>query len=243
MILTIANAHPYPQTPAMEPPPNPLTTVAWTAAYWAGDPAWATPGDGNPVGSWRDAAGGHPLTAAGTARPTFRAAVPNLNGQPGVEFDGTTDVMTAAIGAIIQPYTLVLIAEVLPININNTPCVLDSMGTGRAALFINGGGGSWTFFPNGPAMGNGSAGAGRWAFRILANNATSELNRNMISVKASIGTTTGFEGLTLGNAFNLLNPANLSVGFMGVYEGDLTTDPAWPTLISTIGYLYRMTLG
>lgn len=239
-----ARAHPYLPGRAIVPAPNPLDVVDWTAAYWAGDPEWSNPGDGNPVASWRDGSGAlHPLGATGTARPTYRSSVAALNGSPGVEFDGTSDTMTAAIGALLQPYTIVIVAEILPVNFAGTPCLIDGGSAGRAALFVNGAGGGWAYYAGGAALIDGpTATIGRKAFRIHADNASSEVNRNMRSLKGSLGTTSGITGLTVGNAFNLTNFANMALAFLGVYSGDITDDPGWPLLISTTKRLFGANL-
>lgn len=49
--------------------------------------------DGDPIASWADSSsGGHTLTAAGSARPTYKTAI--ANGQPVARFDGSANVLT-----------------------------------------------------------------------------------------------------------------------------------------------------
>lgn len=51
--------------------------------------------DGDPISTWTDASGaGHDLTASGTARPTWKAAI--VNGHAVARFDGSTDAMSVA---------------------------------------------------------------------------------------------------------------------------------------------------
>ena len=51
--------------------------------------------DGDPVGLWQDSTlSGNNASASGTARPTYRTAAFNVGGYPGIEFDGTSDVMS-----------------------------------------------------------------------------------------------------------------------------------------------------
>jgi len=61
--------------------------------------------DGNPLSSWSDQISGNDLSAVNA--PTFRNSA--INGNPAVEFDGSDDEMTAAIGRFSQPITYGLV--------------------------------------------------------------------------------------------------------------------------------------
>lgn len=71
---------------------DPLS-IGWHSAYWAEDPAWTNPGDGNAVTTWTDASGNGRSITQGTPghRPLYRASVAALNNKPALDFDGTDD--------------------------------------------------------------------------------------------------------------------------------------------------------
>lgn len=231
-----ANAVPYQARRAVNP--NPLTLLSWKAAYWADDPSWSNPGNGNAVPSWRDGSGnGYDVASSGSARPTFRSSVTNLNGKAGVEFDGTSDYLLNASPVVTQAYSLVAVVDMIAIT--GTPIISDAGGTGRAALFINAGL-TWSVY-TGTSVLSTSYGpsTGAHGFRVLANNASSALNDNMRNTAGTLGSATGFTGITLGAVTGgASNWGNVRIGFWGCYQGDITGNAAWPDLVSALAYLY-----
>jgi len=70
--------------------------------WWKADTI-SDPGDGNPVATWPDESDtGADVTAAGAARPTYRAASSNSTKLPVVEWDGSANHMTSGIEADLQ---------------------------------------------------------------------------------------------------------------------------------------------
>lgn len=82
---------------------DPLS-ISWAHAFWASDPSWSNPGDGNSVSSWRNAGsnGTAAAQATGGNRPIYRSSYANLNSQPAVEFV-STDSLNVVTSAISQP--------------------------------------------------------------------------------------------------------------------------------------------
>lgn len=236
-----ANVAPYQAYRAATP--NPLTVVPWTAAYWAGDPSWSNPGDGNAVSSWRDGTGNGYTLAQGTggAQPTFRASVTNLNGQPGVDLDGG-DWMSVATPAFTQPLSLVVVVDM--VSVTGTPVIVDAGSVGRAALFANAPTNVWAWYLGTAAVTTTyAATTGAHAIRAVANNASSSITQNMRTTTGTLGSATGFTGITLGALIGgASNRATMRVGFAGWYSGDVTAHAGWPDLVSAIGHLYRLNL-
>lgn len=223
--------------------PNPLTLISWKAAYWADDPSWSNPGDGNAVSSWRDGSGnGYAAAqASGPAQPLFRSAVTNLNGKAGVEFNGTSHALAIGTPVVTQSYSVIAVVDMLATA--GTPIISDAYGAGRAALFINAGL-TWSAYAGASVLSTSyGPSTGGHAFRFLANNASSALNENMRNTAGTLGASTGFTGITLG-AYNggASNWSNVRIGFWGCYQGDVTAHAGWPDLVSAIGHLYRLNL-
>jgi hypothetical protein len=88
---------------------DPLS-IPWHSAFWAEDPGWTNPGDGNPVTTWDDATGnGRSATqATATKRPLFRAAASVLNNQPSLEFD-LTDWLAQSAFTSVATGTVVIV--------------------------------------------------------------------------------------------------------------------------------------
>lgn len=92
-------------------PFSPLS-VTWHSAFWAEDPAWSNPGNGNAVSSWNDASGNgrHATQATAGNRPTFRSSTAVLNSKPTVQFDGVNDWLSqATFTALSEPGEIVIV--------------------------------------------------------------------------------------------------------------------------------------
>lgn len=240
-----ANVAPY-QAGASPGAVSPLTPVTWAAAFWADDPSWSNPGDGNAVSSWRDGSGNGNTLAQGTGskQPLFRSSVTNLNGKAGVDFDGTDDILTYASGPVITQACSVVAAFEIKTTPGAVKAISDAGGTSRCAIAANYPNG-WTLY-----MGAGvglidygrTVSAGAYGMRVLANNTASAHSFNMRKTSGSLATSTGFTGVTLGGA----NPGGASawmpvrIGFFGMYQGDITADAGWPALVSIIKHLYAV---
>jgi hypothetical protein len=79
---------------------NPLLNgPTYRNAFWAGDPAWSNPGDGQLVTSVRNAGvSGDPTNTGGTDRPTYVLSNTTLNNKPALTFDGGDFLDIAASG-------------------------------------------------------------------------------------------------------------------------------------------------
>ncbi len=97
------------EQPAFDDP----LSIDWHAAFWAEDPNWTDPGDGNAVSQWDDGSGNgrHATQGTGTKQPIYRASVAALNNKPAVEFDGSDDALqTSGFGTLSQPNDVVIVA-------------------------------------------------------------------------------------------------------------------------------------
>lgn len=86
--------------------------ITWHTAFWAADPSWSNPGDGNAVSSWRDYSGNSRTATQGTgaSQPTYRASYASLNNQPAVEF-GTSHYLATPSFTLYQTLTILAIAR------------------------------------------------------------------------------------------------------------------------------------
>lgn len=90
----------------------------WSAAYptpthavWAGDPAWANPGDGNAVVTMRNqSGGGDPTQGNASLRPVYRASVSGMNNKPAVEFTAaSTQWLDVDLSDVAQTFKVLMI--------------------------------------------------------------------------------------------------------------------------------------
>lgn len=224
---------------------NPLTAVAWKAAYWADDPNWSNPGAGNAVSSWSDGTGNGftMLQGTGAKQPLFRTGVTALGGKSAVEFDGVNDFMQATTPVMTQPYSIVAALEV--ISLGSGDIVLsDSVGTGRGLFYWRNATGKWTAYTGtGFLISTPSITTGAHVARFGANNTSSTIVVDGVATTGSVGNSTGYTGITLG-AINTGTAlwSNIRLGFWGVYNGDITAAAGWPNLKSIMSGLYGQTL-
>lgn len=205
---------------------NPLS-IAWHAAFWAEDPVWSNPGDGNTVSQWDDASGNsrHANQATAGKRPIYRASVAALGARPAVEFDTTDDFLaTAAWTALVQANTIMAVG-IFPGNVNtvgidgitstNRHFFGTETGTAKIRIFA---GTSLVSSVDGDNAGH--------YFRARYNGATSTLHRDGTQVASG---TTGtsphtLTGITLGSAFDGVRPMGIKLAFLGVLDVDPTAE-------------------
>ena len=222
---------------------DPLKAIPWHSVFWAGDPAWSNPGDGNAVTTWRDGSGnGRDLGGSGTARPLFRASVAALNNRPAVQGDGVDDLLSVTFTSVPQPYSLVIVASM-------TGGTFPSAAGGGAAtngsdmvLVYRSTSGFFKIFAGSADVGPTSGDANPRAFRALFNGASSAL-------AVGSGVTTGNPGTRAINRLNVCGTpytgANVRssghVAFVGLRSGDVTGDGGWPQLSAWLAHHYAVT--
>ena len=218
-------------TTSVFPPFNPLQAITWEAAYWASDPLWANPGDGNKVSSWRDGSGKARNLSEGTdaRRPVYKANHPDLNNQAAVEFT-KADVHRLVSGTftVSQPNTWVVVFRFTGVTNNNDFMrLVDNNGVGGGRQLIGG----WTStqfvaFAGSVVTFNRAPDNDPSVVLFYASGSSSwiEVNRvrsgNLAAGANNVGSIrVGSDGVN----------AHLSaaVAFVGLYSGDVTTDRQW----------------
>lgn len=201
---------------------DPLT-IGWHSAYWAEDPAWANPGDGNQVTSWADASGHSRTVTQGTGinRPLYRASVAALNGKPAVDFDGVNDYLASpsAFTATTGDLTKVIVLQMRSTAANQH--FFSWGGTGSRTDFFIYADGSWGLYSLGTAVFNGGT-PNTSAHLLIGTFATAA---KLEIDGATIATGSGTSSLsthTLGAYAGGSNNANCHIAFAGLYNGVLT---------------------
>lgn len=218
-------------TTSVFPPFNPFQAITWQAAFWASDPLWANPGDGNKVSSWRDGSGNARDLSQGTdaRRPVYKANHPQLNNQAAVEFlNADAHRLVSGTFTVNQPNSWVVIFRFTGVTNNNEFMRLVdnfNVGGGRqlfgglnATTFVGNAGSSGQYVrapDNEPSVG-----------LFYANGSSSwiEVNRVRSGNLASGANNVGSIGVGSDGANSKLSGA---VAFLGLYSGDVTTDRQW----------------
>lgn len=230
------------------PPYDPIVGVNWIHAYWAEDPEWANPGDGNPVESWRDAIGGeHAVQATGARRPVYEASALGMGGRPALRFDSGPEQWLDAAGVETdQPNTFVAIWRH---GGDSTEVVIDGV-TVRQAMSSPGATSHRIFA--GSSRSSTFAADARLTPLVQQGDfdAASSFHRvNGEGIQPSSPGTNNLRGLRIGNLQAGTNGVNGWVAFAGVRQGIMTSlereeftawalahyMPVEPTIVTQLG--------
>ena len=226
---------------------NPLTAITWAAAFWADDPSWSNPGNGNAVSSWRDGTGGtnHAVQATGTKQPLFRSSVTALNNRGGVEFDGVNDILVAPISSIAQPYSMVVISQFVANTDNTYVMTTAASGASPGIRQVNSSGFVFGLYA-GTAY-NSTAAADTNGFLVTGyfNGASSVVTKDgTAAASGAAGATATGTTLNLA-AFGSTSPtafSNQRLAFVGLISGNVTTNGAWTQFKSDTATYYGLTI-
>jgi hypothetical protein len=209
--------------------------VAWTDAYWADDPGWSNPGDGNAVSTWRSGGSGGRAATQGTGslQPTFRSSVANLNSRAAVEFDGAGDVLTSSSYSLDLPGTAVWVGRFTGTPANPRSDWFCGISTNVSDLY------DWSAAGN--LIGSVTVTTNRSAaVRIyaLSNSGSNTLVVNGTSNSGGFsGSRFELNGVRIGGSFAV------QTAFAGYYAGDAAADSKWSQMVSWVSSYYGLTLG
>lgn len=202
--------------------------ITWKAAYWASDPSWTNPGNGNEVTSWRDYSGnGFTLTRPAASGPTYQSAVTELNNQPGLLFNGTSNALSVGSNTgTTQPNSIVVIVRADSTAANKQRWVDNQTGVGGRQLIE----GAYTdgkvlLYANSLASSNLTATTGAFFMTALFNGASSWVERSGTRSTSISPGAANLGGLQVANASGIF--ASGVVAFVGIYQGDITANGNW----------------
>lgn len=235
--------------PAVVPLMNPLTMLTGAKGmFWADDPAWTKPADGAAVASWRDASGNaaDAVQAAAGNQPLYRASVAALNNHKAIQFDGVDDyllgpVATAETGA----FSIVVVGNLnshtagrafVSTNSGNNGCYL---GTTTTQWYLNSG----TTLAGGTPTDN----VGHLVVGYMSDGATgSQILVDGTSVATGNAGTFSLNQMCLGLARTsggaAANPLDGRLAYVGVFSGDVRTQPNWSLFKQWVAGYYGLTI-
>ncbi len=223
------------------PPFDILTSIPWHAAYWAEDPGWSNPGDGNTVTTWDDATtNGRDLTQ-GTAgsRPTYRSSSATLNNKPALEF--VSDFFTAtsaAWGTLTQPVSIVVVgfwtapdaSNDAIVGANSGTFLLRKSATSSIQIFAAGGVTGVTVNGNGHLYGG------------VYNGASSNIIYDGTLTSGNVGAGS-LAGVTLSGATGAAASSHtFTMAFAGFYSGIITSHLRWTDLKTWVTSQYGISM-
>lgn len=220
--------------------------ITWHTAFWADDPSWSNPGDGNAVSSWRDFSGNSRTATQGTGgnQPIFRASTTNLNNRASVDFDGSNDfLVTASFTALSQPVSVVVVAEWKGGTGANDYLFNVGLPSDILAVLRRNSDGLWRANPGTTGLGTISATAAGHAISIVFNNTSTSFRVDNNSANTGGAGTRQAAQVHLG-AFDSTptEPGDYRIAFFGLYNGTVTSDGQWSTFKAALNTYYGTSL-
>lgn len=224
------------------------TIITWQAAWWADDPLWSNPGDGNLVSTWRDLSGNLRSLDQGTAgqRPIYRSSVSGLNNRGGIEFDGSDDYLQSTTWSVTQPLTIIAVGYQTSTADGNGWFTLREIINGIFLIGRAGASNVWRLNAGSSIDSVGAPDTSKHLLRGYCNTTASVLALDETTIASgNIGTNAGtFYAVAAAQTASATptNPTPGTFGFFGVYGGDITADGQWSTFKSQLGTYYGITL-
>lgn len=248
--LTSATIAPYAGARILkrrDTPFSPLTSWATQphSIFWADDPSWSNPGDGNAVSTWRNAGsnGTAAVQAVALLQPTFRAAGTGLNGHAGVQGDGTADTLaTAAFTSIPQPYSIVAVGSISSAAAA-AKFLYDSIsGANEAAFYVATAGTKFSCYAGVGFDTDVGVDTNVHMSRVYWNGASSAMAVDETSKAGNAGAS-AITGITIGSAAGGAAGFNAgTIGLLILYPGQITADASWAAFKVWCAAYYGLTL-
>lgn len=204
---------------------DPLS-ISWHTAFWAEDPDWTDPGDGNAVSQWDDASGNGRHATQGTAsvQPTYRASTAAFNSNPTVEFDGDDDLSTATFADITGECEYFIVGS--RSDDDNTEFFVDGVTSGkrRGVFQIVGGGGTnwWAIYAGFTREGGSTPDTAPHALRAVFDG-DDTLHYDGTEIINDNAGSDDLDGLYLGRGQGGGGRLVGHIAFVGLKEGTLTS--------------------
>lgn len=250
--LTPANRNAIDSVRNLAAPFDPRTDIGWYASFWADDPDWDHPGNGDPVDEWPDGSGnGRDLVqASGTLQPLYRSSDPDFGSRGVIDFDGVDNILEHTAGiAVSQPSTIVAVIAFNSSVESGTHVFFGGHG-GSSFRGIGVNSGAWNMnfgSSDGDPASPPSPGL-VYLVRAHPDGASSvfAVNEEVQTGIVSVGGAS-INQLVLGAGRNSSGPSytnytSFRIAFLGAIAGDVADDPMWPSFLTWVEEYYSAPL-
>ena len=184
--------------------------------------------DAAAVSTWPDEIGSEDLTQTGANRPTYRTAG-TINSVPAVRGDGSQYLnrTAASFTGLAQPDTVVMIAKYATLTNTSDPYLVDGAGSTRQILTGRYSNISvWLFFA-GTVVGGSASNTSAHLWLGYFNGASSVGQIDGTQVSSGNFGSNNLDGMALFTNSTFDFKASADIAFVGLFSGDVRTDPKW----------------
>jgi len=217
---------------------GPVTSVGWTAAYWAGGPEFAALGlaDGAAVSSWPDEKATNNLAqATGTKQPAYRATG-GANSKPALQFDGNDLISLNAAPTVTHPFTVVVIAKLGATSAGQKELLVGDSSNGALYQASTG----WRMY-NGTVLAGGASDTNWHLFVAYFNGASSVLEIDGASNASGNAETNNMAGVYVCGG-GTTGTWDGYVAFAATHDSDARADGGWAGFETWVGTEYGITV-
>jgi len=214
---------------------NPETDITWHSLFWAEGTAFTALGlsDGASIATWPNETAEPDATQDTVGRRPLYDEVSAINGKSAVYFNATQDssgpalIVTGAT-ATTDTFSVITVAQTSA-HTATQPRVFRSDGTTYEAYVNNA---QWSFRG---IQGNASTFGVHLQTMVIKDNDSRFYLDGSLLIADTIGTASPVSGWHIGGHPAPHNRSwNGPISFQGIYNGDITTDPSYPDLMSWI---------
>lgn len=219
-----------------------INDISWYAVYQAED--CSSVGNGNEVTTWPDAtSNSRDMTTPSAQKPVYTSSDSSMNNQPVIAFSDPDYIQSssAVFGDLAAPLSFVLIGGLTARTSGTNDIFVDTVSTSRRIIMRAGSSNFWQLVSNVNLYG-GSVDTNRHFFAGYVNGTNSDLQVDASIYSGSSGTDTqGLNGLTIGSRYEGGVGAEINIGFVGIYNGDIFADAKWAQFKSWATTKYGIT--
>lgn len=229
---------------------DPETSITWHSLFWAEGTDFVAQGysDAGAVGTWPNETSEVDATQSNEPKkPLYEASVTALNNQPAVTFDGTADTLGTGVftgGAISQPVTIVVVGENHDAGTERR-YVYDGGTVNEKRMLLAKGQVSdyWSIWAGTWVDSTTAAAAAAFGSVALYKATPATLTVDGTAIASGDEGDFPLDGIQIGASFaTTVDFWDGSIAFLGIYEGDITSDGNWSAFQSWVSTHYGVSI-
>lgn len=220
------------------------TDIGWHSLFWAEGPAFEalSYSEGATLTSWPNETAEVDATSV-LSTPNYTASYTDLNNQPAVVITATEGLQTGSFTS--APSYASGVSIVVVGRVGTAPAIIvDGIAASNRNAIFTSTGNVWAVFAGTTVTGSASnTDPHLFVGRFDGSTGTETLSVDGTSAASGAGGVQTLTGLSIGRQWSSTSTGvNGAVALVGIYEGDVTSDPLWSGFYSWVSSHYGVTL-